>query len=97
MKEITQDWKHSVTTYIMTDNAECFAEVTEYGGNFNYIHISSLCVKEEYRKKGYAKRMLDYIEAKWNTYKHITVGVAKDAPDWLVAYYNKRGYVIWET
>ena len=80
----------------MTEGAECFAEVKEYGGNFNYIYVESLCVKEEYRHQGYATKMLDYIEDKFKHYKHIAVAVAQDAPDWLVEYYNKRGYIIWE-
>lgn len=62
----------------------------------NYEHYSllhSLYVDEAYRLQGVSSLMLDEVD-KYAKFKPINVILERNAPDWLITFYVKRGYFI---
>lgn len=59
-------------------------------------HVESLGVKEDYRKKGIATKLMDFVEnlVKRKGYSEIGLSVEKDN-DFLKNLYKKRGYNDW--
>lgn len=92
-----QEWSGDYTHVdIQSSDNACHCRLTYYKHE-NVCLLTDVFVRPEFRKQGYCKNLLDFVEAYNAIHEcrpYILVYVDKDADAFIRQMYTKRGYVI---